>query len=83
MSRIKGDWAKITGGNHGAYYDKKWLAFECLYCARVDGILVRRLNLGSVSVYVNRALRQRYAHKCGGVEKHKEFFKMMKAAVKL
>ena len=60
--RLKGQWAKVTGGDHGAYFDgRKWQPFECVVCGLSAGVIrpLDRLQLVDVAPFVFRALRGR------------------------
>ena len=79
MRPKKGDWARMAGSWSGVYFNgRKWVRFACQMCARMDGLLVGgsrghtdrtiEMCLGSLSDHPDR-------HRCGGTEKHKEFYR--------
>ena len=82
--RVKGQWAKVTGGNHGAIFDgRRWVAFECLYCMRVAGYCdpALRLGMGDVGRQVLGALARGVEYRCNGAESHGEFYRRKAAGV--
>lgn len=67
----KGQWTKAIGAHYGAVFNgRRWESFECLYCARVQGLIS-----GQPSVNTDGARRAwhsgEWVHRCQGAEMHK------------
>jgi len=68
--RREGDWCKAVGAHYGAVFTGgKWRSFECVYCARYYGRLLR---LVQNNQYARRAWgRKTWDFPCEGTAVHR------------